>query len=244
MSGFPESPMCEDVPAVNPIISTGQKKCSKCGEMKLIIQVGKRKTRVCRECKSAYFKAYRKAHKQEIAEKSRASYLANREERIKQTKAYYNAHKKEAAEYFKNYRTINKEKETAQRKAYYETHREELRKRAKAYYEAHKNDATAWRKSAKGKAVSINTAHKRRSWSREGDVATDQLKQLLDTAKKCYWCGSRLTKDKGKNIDHYIPLSKGGRHTLSNLVVSCVCCNLSKHAKDPYKYAETIGRLL
>ena len=49
---------------------------------------------------------------------------------------------------------------------------------------------------------------------------------------------------KDYHIDHIMPLSKGGRHTISNLVVSCPTCNLQKNAKDPYQFAQERGRLL
>ena len=41
-----------------------------------------------------------------------------------------------------------------------------------------------------------------------------------------------------------MPLSKGGEHTLTNLVVSCPTCNLQKNAKDPIEFANKLGRLL
>lgn len=65
--------------------------------------------------------------------------------------------------------------------------------------------------------------------------------------KKCtkvyYWCSCSL-KNKTTHIDHYEPLSRGGAHTISNLVVSCSNCNLRKRAKDPIEFAQSIGRLL
>ena len=61
--------------------------------------------------------------------------------------------------------------------------------------------------------------------------------------KLCPQCNTNL-KNKKIHLDHYIPLSKGGEHTLSNLVISCPHCNLSKNAKDPYIFANSIGRLI
>ncbi|NLB85017.1 MAG: HNH endonuclease, partial [Acholeplasmataceae bacterium] len=56
-------------------------------------------------------------------------------------------------------------------------------------------------------------------------------------------CNSKIIDNK-YNIDHYIPISKGGEHTIDNLVISCEKCNKQKHAKDPYEFALTKGRLL
>ncbi|HET7736456.1 MAG TPA: HNH endonuclease [Nocardioidaceae bacterium] len=36
------------------------------------------------------------------------------------------------------------------------------------------------------------------------------------------------------SVDHIIPLSKGGRHTLDNVQAAHLICNISKGAKVPY----------
>ena len=70
-----------------------------------------------------------------------------------------------------------------------------------------------------------------------------QKEEIYSTVKNCYWCNAKLTKD-NTHLDHFMPLSKSGLHTIDNLVLSCVCCNLQKHAKDPYQFALEKGRLL
>lgn len=44
----------------------------------------------------------------------------------------------------------------------------------------------------------------------------------------CVYCGERSTK---LHMDHVIPLSRGGRHAIGNVLPSCKSCNLSKSAK-------------
>lgn len=56
-----------------------------------------------------------------------------------------------------------------------------------------------------------------------------QLKALL--ALPCYYCG-----DPSAHIDHYIPLARGGTHTLDNLRAACAPCNFSKGAKLPSEW--------
>jgi 5-methylcytosine-specific restriction endonuclease McrA len=48
---------------------------------------------------------------------------------------------------------------------------------------------------------------------------------------RCYYCNAKVSTDK-IHFDHMIPLSKGGPHSVENLCVSCVLCNLSKGAKQ------------
>ena len=62
---------------------------------------------------------------------------------------------------------------------------------------------------------------------------------LIDLRKiqnnKCYYCDNELdfnTKNK-VHLDHYIPLSKGGTHSIKNVVWSCSECNRQKNAKMP-----------
>ncbi|WP_407695941.1 HNH endonuclease [Sphaerimonospora thailandensis] len=61
----------------------------------------------------------------------------------------------------------------------------------------------------------------------------------------CRYCGRRVhTRRKGPgklHFDHVIPWSKGGRHAVENLVVSCQRCNLRKSNDDsirPYDWSE------
>jgi Restriction endonuclease len=52
---------------------------------------------------------------------------------------------------------------------------------------------------------------------------------------ECYWCGKKFPGKKCRP-DHVIPLSRGGAHSLENLVTACHSCNSSKHAKMPDKF--------
>lgn len=50
----------------------------------------------------------------------------------------------------------------------------------------------------------------------------------------CHYCGVRTTRrlhnaDTQAEIDHVIPISKGGGHVMENVVVSCRKCNNKKH---------------
>lgn len=51
----------------------------------------------------------------------------------------------------------------------------------------------------------------------------------------CYYCREPLPIAEA-HFDHIIPLSRGGLHSASNLCVSCVTCNISKHAKLPHEW--------
>ena len=92
-----------------------------------------------------------------------------------------------------------------------------------------------YRKTAKGKAVSANCQGRRRAdklSSCDGSVTSDALNLLKEQQQhKCYHCGNALQYDipKQVHLDHLVPLSRGGTHTLSNVAWSCASCNLAKN---------------
>lgn len=103
--------------------------------------------------------------------------------------------------------------------------------------------AKKWRiqNPEKRRAISWAYKAKRRLLEAAGDSSAEVGAWLKVTPKVCHWCGSKCGKD--YHIDHYQPLSKGGRHIVANLVIACPKCNLTKNARDPYEFANTVGRL-
>ena len=76
--------------------------------------------------------------------------------------------------------------------------------------------------------------HKRPAW--QGSTRATQkppgwqklrLSVMLRDSKTCVYCGAQATE-----IDHVIPVSRGGSHSLSNLVASCTPCNQTKNHKQ------------
>lgn len=48
----------------------------------------------------------------------------------------------------------------------------------------------------------------------------------------CIYCGAVESKQTGTmNLEHIVPMAKGGRHHASNFVISCKSCNAKKHDK-------------
>lgn len=196
------------------------------------------KTKICTKCKiekpiEAFFKnkdkkdglrsnckecvkAYSKVNAEKIALKNKIYREVNKEKYAEHQKAYYQENRDMILEHVKKYRQENREIVLERKKAYYQTPR--------------------------GKAEKRNSNHKRRTIKQQGDITNQQFLELQQSAKTCYWCGVSL-KGKEVHIDHYVPLSKGGEHTLSNLVISCSHCNLTKGVKDPIEFARSIGKL-
>lgn len=89
--------------------------------------------------------------------------------------------------------------------------------------------------------VTNKTLHQERDLrrrARKADAETDghTMAELSESWNErdfygCYWCGADLAD--GFHVDHVIPLSRGGPHTVHNLVPACPECNLSKGDKMP-----------
>ncbi len=72
------------------------------------------------------------------------------------------------------------------------------------------------------------------------------LKGYLRSGRKpCFWCGKpirRLTDT--ATIDHVVPLSRGGRSSLDNLVPCCGPCNLMKADSELSEWLERVEQIV
>lgn len=119
------------------------------------------------------------------------------------------------------------------------------RKRATAAANSGKRTAAAtrWARENPEKRRAISKAYKARRRCQENDGDSTSVIHLWEktTKKVCYWCHKPC--EKKYHVDHYEPLSRGGKHVVSNLVIACPSCNCRKSAKDPYAFAASLGRL-
>lgn len=90
-----------------------------------------------------------------------------------------------------------------------------------------------WRQTPNGKLYSLRHAALRRA-NMQGDVTAAQLSELFERQNHCAYCKRKFTAKLPATIDHVVPLSKGGLHTISNLVLACKPCNCSKREKEVY----------
>jgi 5-methylcytosine-specific restriction endonuclease McrA len=68
----------------------------------------------------------------------------------------------------------------------------------------------------------------------EGDFTGNDVIALIKSyGRVCYYCSTKLKKFQ---VDHFIPLSRGGSNWPNNLVIACQPCNGSKAAKMPWEW--------
>ncbi len=70
----------------------------------------------------------------------------------------------------------------------------------------------------------------------------DKIYIFIRDNKKCFYCGKRLNF-RQITLDHYLPLSKGGKDEIFNLVTCCKKCNKYKSDVIPDNYKDTIINL-
>jgi 5-methylcytosine-specific restriction endonuclease McrA len=66
--------------------------------------------------------------------------------------------------------------------------------------------------------------------------------QQKTSSGTCYYCGRKVGFSK-LNMDHVIPLARGGRSTRDNLVPCCKKCNIRKKSSLPVEWDEYLESL-
>ncbi len=93
----------------------------------------------------------------------------------------------------------------------------------------------------RARAMKYLARRKRAGADYTGDDIRMQMKMQTDSKGRliCWWCDKPI---EGKyQVDHRIPLDKGGSNSARNIVIVHIKCNLSKGAKLPHEWN---GRLL
>lgn len=226
------------------------KKCSWCQTFKPFSEFYKNKytktglTSLCKKCLKLKVKKYAQIHKK-IIEKSRRNFS---KKHPRYQSEYQLKWKKSHLNYSKIYYKLNREKKLKIGKIYYQDNKQSRKaygkKYGKKYYKKNQKIRKAYAKSyfqtSKGKAVLRASDHQRRILLQNckiNDLTSTQIEILLRKAKKCIICKKQFTKMKRrKTLDHIIPLSRGGNHTLINIQIVCQSCNAKKHTQDYFLF--------
>src|SRR6266581_3267148 len=123
----------------------------------------------------------------------------------------------------KTWYTANRDHALANMKAYDVANRDHDRVYRRSRYAAHRDHIKSYHHKLR--------AHKRSS---EGTYTAQDIQNLFKGQKgKCALCKQRLVK---YEVDHIIPLSRGGSNWPYNLQLLCPSCNRHKSNKLPHEF--------
>jgi 5-methylcytosine-specific restriction endonuclease McrA len=121
----------------------------------------------------------------------------------------------------------NPEMRRASQRAYRERHCERLlqeaRDRMRAKRLADPLFRTRCREASKRRKALLRSLHAMPV------TPTDIRTRFAEFGGRCAYCGSAGDL----HMDHFLPISRGGPHTLGNLLPACGRCNINKGSHDP-----------
>ncbi len=212
------------------------KQCTKCKTIKDLsefykLRLGKQGVSSwCKACTLKQKKEYHIKNNKDILKKKKDYHSENRDKLIIKSKKYAekNKHKR------KEYDDKNRERNTKNKLEWREQNIVKSKEANKKYLS-----------STKGKLAKANSQHKRRSIiKRQADGSlpqnigyplTAELHNLLDRQdNRCNDCNTPISHTLNNiHLDHHVPLSKGGTHSIENIVWLCDKCNMTKSDTMP-----------
>lgn len=144
------------------------------------------------------------------------------------------------------YRTKNRQKRIEAHRKWYAENQEIGRAASRRWHTEHPDHSKEllrkWKAGNPEKVLLYCARRHERLKSQGGTVRTGFIKHLKAMQKnRCAFCQQQLSK---LNVDHIVPLVRGGVHDESNLQLLCPTCNRRKHALMPHEFAQRMGRLL
>lgn len=192
------------------------------------------------ECRTCYNARKRDEYQNNIEHRRETARKHQQTEKAKATRREY---LKNNPDGYRRYRENHRELYREAAKRYRQNHPD----RAKASYDkyaannpdylARKRKRNYQNSYAKNPSYYSSKVAKRRAKLRviEGSFTTAEITELYENqGGVCFYCFEPLGRDFHR--DHYVPLSRGGNNYISNIVLSCEACNLSKADKLPSEW--------
>ena len=139
-------------------------------------------------------------------------------------------HREERAAYARRYGEHHREEIATYQRRWYEENREEILAHRRRWYEENQGERAAskrrWKEENPEKVAVIDARRQARKHSLPDTLTTEQGEHLLVIGQAMY-PGEKL------NLDHIVPLSKGGGTTLANMHAIPAWLNYLKHNALP-----------
>lgn len=184
-------------------------------------------------------KNYREANIDKFKEKDKRYYVENVDKILEYQKRYRVKNSDKIQERRKFHYNNNKELHRIRCKKYYEKNKEILNMKSKIYHINNKDSIRVknceYRKTEHAKRLRKINENKRRTLKKKllSYLTKNQWDNILSKFNNsCAYCGS----SEPLTIDHFVPISKGGELTVSNVIPCCCSCNSSKNNKNFFEW--------
>ena len=131
----------------------------------------------------------------------------------------------------RKYRVANPDKVRATKRKYRDVNLERIRERSRSWMGENREWVRAYYKQKRienpAKARAGYVAAKANRRGKSDGTMTSSFISLIKNIKICNYCLSPITG--ATHVEHIIPLSRGGLHSVHNITASCGPCNLKKH---------------
>lgn len=234
------------------IATDATKPCVQCGNTLPIAAFGPKAggrsgaASKCKECLSDNARAFAAANPAKIIERRKRTYAKHSDYHKARRHEYRQAHPEETKQYQREWYRKNAEQQCAnahdRRVADLAVAKERDRQSREQRREQRIADAAAWRASNPQKYKDGKRSYRQRHPERVAEHQARRRERLLASPvieridrkaivardnSTCYLCKRTLSPHE-ITLDHYIPLSAGGPHTMANLRVACRPCNSRK----------------
>jgi len=197
MSGSQESLTFEDVPTVNPIISTDQKRCTKCRTVKRVSEFYKNKRYRdgseywCKECRKKASSVWYRANAEMVIGNNLKRQAENPKKKIEDIRRWQANNPEKVLNWVRRWQAKNPERVKAASKRYYQTHGKLPMARLNS------NISQQMRRYLKGNKGGVH-------WEK---LVGFTIKQLKDCLERQFIKGMTWENYGEWHVDHKIPIS-------------------------------------
>jgi 5-methylcytosine-specific restriction endonuclease McrA len=179
--------------------------------------------------RAEYHRKWRLENAEKVKSNKKEYYEKDRERLKSRSREWHHANKERASKRGKDYRAIHDCELKFKAAAYREANRERLSESRRRRF----REDPEYRSRVLARAK--NTKAKRKG--AEGKFTAEDVERIYQSQSGlCVGCGADLSAS--CQIDHKIPLSRGGSNWPSNLQLLCQPCNRSKGNKLPNEWAD------
>lgn len=133
------------------------------------------------------------------------------------------------------YEQRNREKRNAKKRAVRAANPEKTRAENAAFRAANPDYLVEWQRKNPERRQVYRATRRARLAGGEPDLAPAEWQEILDEFDHaCAYCQARSVP---LEQEHMTPISRGGRHTASNVVPACRSCNARKATKNLWEFA-------